>query len=121
MGELLPCPFCGSADLWPCQHPSDHPHAGYRFVRCCDCSADGPFGHDADDAITLWNVAPRAGAWEPVHRIPTGHFAVIGPDGSVHYTRPLEDLAHWAAEVAAAPGYRIMIPTTPSDPGGEHG
>lgn len=50
--EIKPCPFCGSEDLYV-RDNSGH------YVACKNCDAYGPYGKDDEEAIQLWNLAPR--------------------------------------------------------------
>lgn len=52
--EIKPCPFCGSKDLYV-RDNSGH------YVACKNCDAYGPYGKDDEEAIQLWNLAPRVG------------------------------------------------------------
>lgn len=52
MGQIKPCPFCGSKDLYV-RDNSGH------YVACKNCDAYGPYGKDDEEAIRLWNHAPR--------------------------------------------------------------
>ena len=54
MDKIKPCPFCGSKDLYA-RDNSGH------YVVCKNCDAYGPYGKDAEEAIRLWNRAPRVG------------------------------------------------------------
>ena len=74
-GELLPCPFCGSA--WPAMHPNDlatcgrelsNPHIDTNYGHCDGCGADGPVEMTESAAREAWNrraaqpvAAPTAG------------------------------------------------------------
>lgn len=49
---IKPCPFCGSKDLYV-RDNSGH------YVACKNCDAYGPYGKDDEEAIRLWNHAPR--------------------------------------------------------------
>lgn len=52
--EIKPCPFCGSKDLYV-RDNSGH------YVACKNCDAYGPYSKDDEEAIQLWNLAPRLG------------------------------------------------------------
>lgn len=52
MKQIKPCPFCGSEDLYV-RDNSGH------YVACKNCDAYGPYGKDDEEAIQLWNLAPR--------------------------------------------------------------
>lgn len=52
--EIKPCPFCGSKDLYV-RDNSGH------YVACKNCDAYGPYSKDDEEAIQLWNLAPRVG------------------------------------------------------------
>lgn len=54
MDKIKPCPFCGSKDLYA-RDNSGH------YVVCKNCDAYGPYGKDDEEAIQLWNHAPRVG------------------------------------------------------------
>jgi Lar family restriction alleviation protein len=47
---LLPCPFCGSADVKFSAAPFPW------FVTCHECSADGPSGDTRKAATDNWNA-----------------------------------------------------------------
>ena len=47
IGELKPCPFCGGeAEL----------SAPSGYVECVECGIQGPWGHNAEEAIAAWNT-----------------------------------------------------------------
>ena len=48
--DLKPCPFCGSHSV---------ALVGLE-VRCGTCCAVGPFGVDAEQAVTRWNERDKA-------------------------------------------------------------
>ena len=50
--EIKPCPFCGNKDLYV-RDNSGH------YVACKNCDTYGPYGKDDEEAIQLWNRAPR--------------------------------------------------------------
>ena len=52
MSEIKPCPFCGSDDLHMQGNKSN-------YVYCENCDTYGPDGEDEEEAIRLWNHAPR--------------------------------------------------------------
>lgn len=52
--EIKPCPFCGSKDLYV------RDNSGY-YVVCKNCDTYGPYGKDDEEAVQLWNRAPRVG------------------------------------------------------------
>jgi Lar family restriction alleviation protein len=51
MGELKPCPFCGSLDLFP---PETSWFKLY-FVSCLVCDAEGPLAVSVELAKKRWN------------------------------------------------------------------
>jgi Lar family restriction alleviation protein len=56
MADLLPCSFCGSADIYQ----GDHPSLEAYVIRCASCGADGPFAFSAGGAADLWNTRAAA-------------------------------------------------------------
>ena len=56
--EIKPCPSCGSDSKLRISGPvlSDE-----RYVVCDNCDSYGPSGESIEDAIKLWNAAPRKG------------------------------------------------------------
>ena len=46
MGDLLPCPFCGSTEA----------HSVGDAIMCDGCEAMGPDGHTPDEARDRWNT-----------------------------------------------------------------
>lgn len=51
MDKFKPCPFCGSLNL----------NAGDHFIICFTCHSAGPFANSKEEAVLLWNHAPRVG------------------------------------------------------------
>ena len=49
--DLLPCPFCGSTDVYA--NPTVH------WVTCKGCEAEGPYNRQS--AIKAWNTRPLVG------------------------------------------------------------
>lgn len=49
---IIPCPFCGHADMKICHYPSGDNHP---WVSCESCWARGPASKLAVDAIEAWN------------------------------------------------------------------
>ena len=45
--RLLPCPWCGSADI--------KPHGGSRWLYCMSCKSEGPYSDNKAAAIAAWN------------------------------------------------------------------
>ena len=52
--DLLPCPFCGSANVKLFRYPPDKDGDNPDFVQCQNCASDGPYG-SGDTAIYKWN------------------------------------------------------------------
>ncbi len=52
----LPCPFCGSYRARDMVVPGTN--GGRRFVRCMNCSAQGPWSDKSYTAIDYWNKRP---------------------------------------------------------------
>jgi Lar family restriction alleviation protein len=72
--NLLPCPFCGSADV------SFDGESYHSFVVCGNCEAKGPaFSCEEtgimDKAIVAWN---QRGAWQPIETAPRDGTGIIG-------------------------------------------
>lgn len=58
MTDLLPCPFCGRADLLGVE-PA--PEGGFLVVMCRACGAHGPVGRgvlEDAEAVANWNRRP---------------------------------------------------------------
>lgn len=57
--KLLPCPFCGSTNLYDTGNG-----VGREFIECCDCGASGPSSDHGNDAEDHWNrrAVPQASA-----------------------------------------------------------
>lgn len=53
MKQIKPCPFCGNDALSVLEWNNK------SFVRCGKCYAYGPNGGNEEEAIQLWNAAPR--------------------------------------------------------------
>lgn len=52
--ELLPCPFCGSNEVYLNSGVS-------RYIECSGCCAEGPWNDESDEqAITAWNTRTLA-------------------------------------------------------------
>lgn len=51
--EIKPCPFCGN------EKANADSFGNVFFVKCEGCNACGPDGKNEEEAITLWNAAPR--------------------------------------------------------------
>lgn len=49
MEQIKPCPFCGSENLF----------VGWCYVTCNNCHTAGPFAANKEEAVNLWNAAPR--------------------------------------------------------------
>lgn len=49
MKQIKPCPFCGSENLF----------VGWCYVTCNNCHTAGPFAANKEEAVNLWNAAPR--------------------------------------------------------------
>lgn len=54
--EIKPCPFCGSDSKLRVSGPA---FSDERYVVCDNCDTYGPSGESTEDAIKLWNAAPR--------------------------------------------------------------
>ena len=52
--ELLPCPFCGSTDVYMA--------IWVKSVKCDQCGSIGPFGADNAASVLAWNTRYVAGA-----------------------------------------------------------
>ncbi len=48
--DLLPCPFCGSANV------GEPIRRRPLQVACIDCGGEGPEAHTVDEARTAWNT-----------------------------------------------------------------
>ncbi|WP_407180013.1 Lar family restriction alleviation protein [Bradyrhizobium sp. STM 3562] len=48
-GQMLPCPFCGSLEIWVNRDLDP------KFVACKKCSAFGPTAPTVSKAIERWN------------------------------------------------------------------
>lgn len=55
MKQIKPCPFCGN------EKANASSFGNVFFVKCeCEgCHVCGPDGKNEEEAITLWNAAPR--------------------------------------------------------------
>lgn len=51
--EIKPCPFCGSEKLYTDEGLFK------KYVFCRNCHAYGPSGDTVEEALRLWNHAPR--------------------------------------------------------------
>lgn len=60
--NLLPCPFCGSADV------GFSAEDGHDFVVCSNCGAEVPFGCK-ETCIAAWN---QRSTWQPIETAPRG-------------------------------------------------
>jgi Lar family restriction alleviation protein len=75
---VLPCPFCGSADVAP--NGTDDQPLWNQWVRCASCEAEGPTrtgGHAI--AATAWNT--RAPAPAPAEPSPPAWVPPVCPAG----------------------------------------
>lgn len=59
--DLMPCPFCGSAEVSLWSDGSDHDW-GSDWVECELCGTNGPLGSPSAEAVELWNTR-RIGAF----------------------------------------------------------
>lgn len=48
---ILPCPFCGFADV-----QIGEPEPGRIAIDCPECACIGPFGNSTEEAAGLWNL-----------------------------------------------------------------
>lgn len=66
--KLLPCPFCGCADVRtsaPCNDaPDDDIQLNSWQVVCPQCLCAGPSRADYDDMVSFWNNRPDLEAAE---------------------------------------------------------
>ena len=53
MKQIKPCPFCGSEKV------NVGTHGNNLYVCCYGCNSCGPYGISREEAILLWNAAPR--------------------------------------------------------------
>ena len=53
MKQIKPCPFCGSEKV------NVGTHGNNLYVCCYGCNSCGPYGISEEEAIKLWNAAPR--------------------------------------------------------------
>lgn len=60
MPEVMPCPECGSTDILTI---SGHISSFRWWVRCCGCGRQGSCCKTEEDAISAWNILPRALTW----------------------------------------------------------
>lgn len=58
LAEIKPCPFCDSDNL-ALQAPDTFYMRKSCWVKCLCCGAFGPIKQSNDDAIAVWNAAPR--------------------------------------------------------------
>ena len=73
--ELMPCPFCGSADSEMQQAQAEH------YVQCLECEASTSLLSSRREARELWNrrAALRAAPeWQPIETAPEGRLVVVG-------------------------------------------
>lgn len=101
--ELLPCPFCGSADRLKIE--ADDVSA---WVACAGCIAQGPMYDERDDAIRFWNL--RA------------HGALPGEGWRVVPSEVTEEMLRaWWEQPSFSSGYRAMLAVAPNPPTAEVG
>lgn len=61
MIDILPCPFCGNEGELDVSRSS----FGKAFIRCLECSAQGPTEHNPTEAIAVWNDISIASRHKP--------------------------------------------------------
>jgi len=96
---VLPCPFCGSADL----HMPVSGAADGGYVSCRRCEADGPIKDTADEAVDAWNVrcSPGVAAVEAERDRPARILAVErgdesqAPEGRFYTQHSKRDTGRW--------------------------
>lgn len=62
--QLLPCPFCGSADLEKSNNGDNHWN-----VWCNGCATSGPDAVGEDDAIVVWNRRSDTASKHEIHTV----------------------------------------------------
>jgi len=97
--NLLPCPFCGSADI------SFHGESYHSFVVCGNCEAEGPaFSCEEtgimDKAIVAWN---QRNTWQPIETAPRDGTWVLLAGGECEFNEESDSkgravTARWTTE-----------------------
>jgi len=83
--ELLPCPFCGSADSEMQQAQTEH------YVECLECEASTALLSTRREARELWNrrAALRAAPeWQPMEAAPRDGTVVLVAIGGSDIPQP---------------------------------
>lgn len=103
--ELLPCPFCGSADVRDYESGQ-----GYTSAFCYACESEGAPAKTWDEAVQAWNrrapAAPVPQGWKVVPEAITDAMLIALIEGA--FCRVTNESAKdfrraWAAALAAAP------------------
>ncbi|WP_162434591.1 Lar family restriction alleviation protein [Pseudoxanthomonas koreensis] len=136
--ELLPCPFCGNADVG--NDEGCFQTGGHWEVRCGNpsCFAHEPCGATYDEAVERWNrraaLTPPAGGlpeWQPIETAPrdvqvqlhkagkqyVGQWALNPLTGEVAWS--LGELGGGDRALIVGPTHWMPLPAAPSPKGDE--
>ena len=71
MGKMLPCSFCGSAEVEPIVDKANG--VVFWVGRCSKCHARGPHGLERHHAIQLWNERAGVGVLDEAETAVVNH------------------------------------------------
>lgn len=99
--EIKPCPFCGSEELY-----ADN---GFlkKYVFCRNCHAYGPSGETEEEAIRLWNHAPRIEEEPKMEKC---------CENCVHISKEVDGKTYCTKEVAADYSCKYWAQANPFEP-----
>jgi len=59
--ELMPCPFCGSTEVYTSDVRGSEPQGDVTLVECQDCFSRTAAWRTKKEAVEMWNTRPSTG------------------------------------------------------------
>ena len=133
---LLPCPFCGSADVKLRKDDVCYLSPSFHFVLCRSCSAAGGNDDTPDMATERWNrrallAREQAAGWQPIETAPRDGTRVLtySPTAASRWWRVTilrwhqpanpEAKGFWTGERKVQPTHWQPLPAPPALPAKE--